>query len=470
MDDVNGAFEHQLGSVLQEAAGPAGPVDVAAVVSVATNTPGRLSHITRRLRGGFATPVEGGFSVFSALKLVGAGVIVALFGGFLIAGILSTPQEGEVPPAAVTGSPSPMTSEELLSGMVTEEVEPGSYRVINDGVRDIAYPAGPWGLAGFVVDVTPDGSVWFSANVVGQGLYRLGAESVFEHIEGFPHYREVAPDGSLWAIGEVSDEGRGIYSFDGEGWTQRATTTDDLLALAIGPDGTVWVTADDADKHCPDIEADECWGTVLLRLADDGSLTAVEDWAGAYDGDVNASQLAVSPDGDVWLVGTQRWQRPEVLLRFDGEGWEAIPGPEGWNPGGRGRHRYLDFGPDGALWVKADATGGLARFDEPGWTTFKEADGVEPWGKPWGDPSPFTGGLLDVAADGSLWLLGSQTDEACGGVAHYRGTTWTSHLAERCVHHFAIAPDGSVWLGAGYVGGPSHLYVITPEAVAGKEQ
>ena len=66
-----------------------------------------------------------GFTMFSALKFVVAGVIVALFGGFLLAGVLTTPQGDEMAPAAVTESPSPMTTEELLSGMVTEEVEPG---------------------------------------------------------------------------------------------------------------------------------------------------------------------------------------------------------------------------------------------------------------------------------------------------------------------------------------------------------
>ena len=56
---------------------------------------------------------------------------------------------------------------------------------------------------------------------------------------------------------------------------------------------------------------------------------------------------------------------------------------------------------------------------------------------------------LDVAADGSFWLNGSApTDEGCGGVAHYDGTTWTSYLVEYCIHDLAIAPDGSVWLGA----------------------
>ena len=120
------------------------------------------------------------------------------------------------------------------------------------------------------------------------------------------------------------------------------TTTDRLSALAVGPDGTVWVMGVDWDKHCPDIEDDDCSGTVLLRLEDDGSLTTIEDWSDVYDGDANPFQLAVSPDGDVWLVGRGvAIPGAEVLLRFDGEGWEAIPVPRGGTPveGPLPRHR-----------------------------------------------------------------------------------------------------------------------------------
>jgi streptogramin lyase len=236
-----------------------------------------------------------------------------------------------------------------------------------------------------------------------------------------------------------------------------------MTALAIGPDGTVWVMGDDWDKHCPDIEDEACHGTVLFRLEDDGSLTTIEDWSDVYDGEPERFQLAVSPDGNVWLVGAlrHRLQGAELLLRFDGEGWEAIPGPEGWDPGTRGR--YLDVGPDGALWVKARAAGDLARFDDRGWATFTEADGVKRWDE---KGSSFTD-LLEVAADGSVWLNGSPTDEGCG-VTHYHGTTWTSYLAGSCIEDFAIAPDGSVWLGAAE-GSRLHVYVITPEAVAATE-
>ncbi len=59
----------------------------------------------------------GGSSMFSAVKFVAAAAILALFGGFLLSGILTTPQDAEILPAAVTESPSPMVTEESSSSM-----------------------------------------------------------------------------------------------------------------------------------------------------------------------------------------------------------------------------------------------------------------------------------------------------------------------------------------------------------------
>ena len=55
--------------------------------------------------------------MLSALKLIAAAVVVALFGGFLLAGVLTAPDGDQVVPAAVTESPSPMATEESSSGM-----------------------------------------------------------------------------------------------------------------------------------------------------------------------------------------------------------------------------------------------------------------------------------------------------------------------------------------------------------------
>ncbi len=381
--------------------------------------------------------------------------------------------------AAPTAAQSPTTTDELLAGMVTEEVEPGVFRVLDDGVRDPTYPVR--GYPGATVDVTPDGGVWLAGDEGRQGFFRLGEERVFEDPVIF--YREVAPDGSLWGIGDAWDAESGIYSFAGDGWRLRATTEDDLLslALAVGPDGTVWLTAIDLDRHCPDAEGGACVATVLLRVEDDGSVTTVADWAEAYDGDVAWDEVGVSPDGDVWLIGMARWDGPEAeaLLRFDGEEWEVIPGPEGFlnHPSGNS----MAFGSDGTLWVNTNhpeddwqergdwRVGGLARFDGESWTTFTEADGVQDWG----GQGFISTDLLSVAPDGSLWMNGAPDESGCGGVNHYDGTTWSSFLRDSCVHDLAIAPDGSVWVRADFEAGSWNatswdvgLYVIIPEAVA----
>jgi hypothetical protein len=385
------------------------------------------------------------------------GLLLALTAGTLIVGSRLL----EIAPTTPVRLPA------LVEGMVTEEVEPGVFRVVNDGVRNLSYLEG--GYPGSMVDLTPDGSVWLSGVEDRYGLFQLGEEPVFRDVTPWPPDLEVAPDGSLWAIGDPWDFDNRIFSFDGEGWTERATKTDDSLsfgALAIGPDGTVWVAASDRDKYCSDTDSDECVGTVLMRLEDDGSLTAIEDWADVYDGYVSVGELAVSPAGDVWLEGMVggRWSTGvEALLRFDGQVWELVAGPEGLvNPW---VGQSLAIAPDGTLWVDANSpdAGGLARLDDSGWTVFTEADGVEPWG----GQGFLSVDLLTVAPDGSLWMNGRPTSDGFGGVAHWDGTTWTSYLVEAFIDDLAVAPDGSVWLqasveGSSSVHGTVYTYVIPP--------
>jgi hypothetical protein len=87
MDDMT-AFEQRLAADAVRAAGPPQPVDVAAVFASAT---------TQSPKWRFQ-------SMFSATKFVVAGVIVALFGGFLVSGVLT--QQGEEPLPAAVASPS----------------------------------------------------------------------------------------------------------------------------------------------------------------------------------------------------------------------------------------------------------------------------------------------------------------------------------------------------------------------------
>ena len=117
----------------------------------------------------------------------------------------------------------------------------------------------------------------------------------------------------------------------------------------------------------------------------------------------------------------------------------------------------------------------LMRFDGTEWQRWGPADGVPPLGY-------LPAATLTPTPDGGLWLSMLPFDDIelktppCSeqwGVAHFDGTDWHHFLAGHCVigSFTQVAPDGSVWLTAH----PSddnaeEPYVITPEAVAAKEQ
>jgi hypothetical protein len=90
--------------------GPARPVDDLAVFESVT--------AASRQKGW-------GFTMFSALKFIAAGLIVALFGGFLLNEILSAPQGDEVAPAAVSASPVAITDGAFPTGLFVANEDGG---------------------------------------------------------------------------------------------------------------------------------------------------------------------------------------------------------------------------------------------------------------------------------------------------------------------------------------------------------
>ncbi len=119
MDEMS-AFEQQIAGELGQMAGPGRRIDATVMVATVRTPSSRWTAITRPLRGGISPiPRERGFSMFSALKFIAASAIVALFGGFLLSGVLMTQQGDQVVPGAVTESPSPMTAQ-MLGDMSVE--------------------------------------------------------------------------------------------------------------------------------------------------------------------------------------------------------------------------------------------------------------------------------------------------------------------------------------------------------------
>jgi hypothetical protein len=446
------AFERRVADGMVRRAGPVRPVDDLAIFEAITAA---------------QSPVWKVRPLFSATRFVVAGVIVALFGVLLLPGVLTTPRDGEVLPGSATASPTPITTDALLSGMVTEEVEPGVYRVVDDGVRDLS------DLEAFGVNslaIAPDGVVWVYSEHTG--LFHLaGAEA--QKAASPLGSMVVAADGSVWLTDDGTER---IRSFDGATWAEYGSGAQDgreWLDLSTGPDGTVWAVA--LDTGC---STDPTLCYVPVRIDADGAITDVPVGDDILDQPLWVDDLAVAPDGDVWMTVLAEpggWD-VATLLRYDGTAWEAVAPPEGTLSQQAFGHagQALGFAPDGTLWIGTsdtpDGNTGLARLDDSGWTVFSAEDGVRPWGTWWGVWVYIAN--LQVAPDGSVWVNAASensVDGGCGGIARFDGVTWTTYLAGTCVHDLGIAPDGAVWVEASVdttSGGPGPvgLFVITPEA------
>ena len=387
-----------------------------------------------------------GSTVFSACKFVTAGVIVGLLGGFLLAGILVTPQAEEAP-AAVTEPPSLMTTERLRSIAQTVEVEPGVLRVDEDGVRDLA-SAGNIGLVS-----GRDGGIWLLSD---DRFVRIGTEGTHAwppgHAESASDFG-VAPGGTVWTVGVGEDGLSTIQSFGGEGWTP-AGPSSDVRAIEIAPDGTVWAMWQDTVSEM-----------VGLGYLVAGDLEIVGEWPAGelYDG-----HLYLSDAGELWVTGAPQYRagKPQLYSFVDGALQRQYEGVAA----------AADVGPDGTVWlVSLDE---LVRLDG---TT--DGAGPESWALPetmtveWGDPSGWgflPGEAFRAAPDGSVWFAlradsGPPLSEVqCGGAARFDGTTWLGPiLPGMCVESIDLAADGSVWLlahDAESDDGLVDLFVVTSDA------
>jgi hypothetical protein len=392
-----------------------------------------------------------GFTMFSAVKFIAAGVIVALFGSFLLSGIFTTQQEGEALPAAVTESPAPAATAEatgtpdpsirtdILPGvkLTVEGVEPGVYRVVHDGIRDLAK------ANDFDIVAGHDGGIWL---LRPKWFFRLGTQGAHDWPTEAPKHVEfeVAPDGTVW----VQAEGA-LQSFDGKGWTTHFEDSG-WQTLEVAPGGTVWATWPDPEQ-----------GREVFGYLDDDGWHAF--------GDAVGSLLVASPD-DIWaMVGTMVFPYPARFV--DGE-WQRLDAMEvtdatGQQAGGLARDddQLLlgpGLGPDGTLWLwlrgfpndNDDVVTDLVRFDGSDWSRWSILDT---------ELTPMS--ALEVAPDGSVWAASGL--DGCDGVGYFDGVTPDHYLPGHCVKAIDITAGGAAWVLAK---GPGvdlrQVYVIIPEAMA----
>ena len=476
MDDMT-AFERLVAGRTQHHAGPIRPVNDAAILTAITAT---------------QSPKWTFQSMFSAAKFVVAGALVALFGGFLLSGVLTQPSEESVP-AAVSASPA--ATPDLLPGvdLVTEEVEPGVFRVLSDGTdtaMDWTFETGDPATTKVVAG--QDGSV----RVFNQGLLtRLGRPD-FVNAGGLHEYWpdiSVAPDGVVWAVsrpatdGQSGPAGNQLWSLADGRWTQHSVPEGSLLTDIETPaDGSVWAGFTTG--------VERCGSSSVARLVD-----------GVWQPEViepevrRRRSLAVGPNGT-------------VLVPSCGAGQLLERGDDGWAPSAAfDDSRAADFewigpiamGRDGTAWVNMWGPGGsrLARRTEGDWEILGDDGSV-----PMLDAPQVWELHMTVSDDGRLWVAFDYPPDAlsensgynnksgnnymatlgsgCPGAISFDGTTWSQHLAGACVTHVSAAPNGNVWatvveadwwyesdpdLALDPARAPTGLYVITPEAVAATE-
>jgi hypothetical protein len=342
-----------------------------------------------------------------------------------------------------------MTTEELLSDMVTVEVEPGVFRIVHDGVRDLT--SADYGG----VSAGQDGSIWL--NHAGYPS-RLGVAETHDWQLEEPDYLmdiEVAHDGTVWVV--TGDEWSPLRSFDGETWTTHRVMDERHVVdgVVFASDGVVWVVIQDGTLGYLDADG-STWQTMETPTARAGQ--------GDFNSEVDELGF-IATESDLWARSFGG-----VWHYADGA-WEHIPygGPD------------TGAMPDGVFW-------GVGEGTDDGWVLYRhDGTGWRQWSL--GEHDMLPGGWViapyAVAPDGSFWAGWRMKDREepqapsrCEGVSRFDGRTWMRYLPGRCVGFFGwmdIAPDGSVWVLSlegedpedRYAG--QGLYVITPEAVAATE-
>jgi hypothetical protein len=215
----------------------------------------------------------------------------------------------------------------------------------------------------------------------------------------------------------------------------------DMDAIAIGPDGTVWLTT---TYHGTDNTDNPDRGPFIWALGQPGTCSLPAD---------RVRTIIALADGTLLVVAAD-----ERVLRFDGE--RFVP-----DEGSRWRLA------DGRVLLHLDAADLLDGSPQDELASIPDLFAV------WGPGSGWT--VLDelgrsdvpVADDRLCWVGTDLRDHQGDGVTCATIDSWsgeidaTTYLEGTSIGQLAAAPDGSVWAVGGHDRGPGGLYRIAPPPV-----
>jgi glucose/arabinose dehydrogenase len=296
----------------------------------------------------------------------------------------------------------------------------------------------PWGLT-----FLPDGSALVSERISGR-IVRIATEGGDPETVGVVPDVTVSSEGGL--LGIVASprfaEDRTVFASVSGAEQNRIvalTIAEDFRSLAaegvlldgiqtadrhhggrlvIGPDGHLWITTGDAFEPENAATADSLNGKIL-RIAVDGTIPEdnPDDSPIYSSGHRNVQGLAFGPDGTAYAseLGHRTWDEVNVLRPGADYGWPATEGIEG----STGEPPIATMHPDdaspsgvayaaGSLWI--GALGGRRLWQLPVDGEAAASDPIEHFASVYGRIR-----TVEVAPDGALWLVTSNTDRATWG-------------------------------------------------------
>ncbi|MQM24678.1 PQQ-dependent sugar dehydrogenase [Glycomyces albidus] len=296
----------------------------------------------------------------------------------------------------------------------------------------------PWGLA-----FLPDGSALVSSRLTAE-IRRIPADGGEAALVGVVPGVQTSAEGGLLGLAASPDfaTDRTVFAYVSASPTNRivalrigddfqsVTETRVLLEgietadrhhggrLRIGPDGHLWIGTGDAFEP-ENAATDDSLNGKILRIGLDGSIPDDNPSGTAIysSGHRNVQGLAFGPDGTAYAseLGHRTWDEVNVLEAGLDYGWPETEGVEG----DTGEPPIFTIHPDdaspsgiayaeGSLWM--GALGGQRLWQLP-------VDGPDAAGDP---IEHFVGEYgrirtVEVAPDGALWIVTSNTDQATWG-------------------------------------------------------
>lgn len=225
-----------------------------------------------------------------------------------------------------------------------------------------------------------------------QSISSHSGHTVWQSISGEARDISIGTDGSIWAIGidEVGDDGYGIYQWNDDSWDKLEGAG---VRIAIEANGCPWVI--------------NAAGKIFRRIDD--------EWQRLPG---TARDINISANGSIWIVGNEKRPQGGRLYQWNGEDWEQQVEGEAYK---------ISLDPQGIPWI-INASGKIYRLVDEVWERI-----------------PGTAKDIDIGADGSVWIVGTDEDKNDNySIYYWENEAWVE--IDGKARKIAVEANGAPWV------------------------